>query len=209
MTTAYKSDPPSESSLKSLAERIHEITLLEDKLIRLKQDFLLNSASNTQKKSDRYDFLLFKVQNHKMAAPLKHIEEVVEMPELIPLPNNVTAIKGLVNYHGKHLPVIDIATIAGAPCQPVSTNNNLIICSIESRQFALKIDEALEVITVNREKIEISDELLPGILPNAGILNLDNQIALIIDIGWIAIGAQLAEFVSADGAKPVKKPDKK
>jgi chemotaxis-related protein WspB len=53
-------------------------------------------------------FLIFKIENEKYAIPAKEIVEVVDLVHFTKIPQTPGYIKGLMNYRGKVLPVIDL-----------------------------------------------------------------------------------------------------
>lgn len=196
----------SSSQLTNAEQKLQEIQELENKLVSLKQDMLVQGAINEDDEIEELNFLLIKVGTKTFAAPIRHIDEVIEMPAVEPLPKEMNAISGLVNYHGDYLAVIDIGELVGMGRTNISPNQSLVVCTVEPRRFALKVDETMEVVAASPKDITISEKVLPGILKNSGVLRLnDQQVALIVDISWIAVGAQLANLLCDDAATPIDK----
>jgi len=186
-----------------LSRSVREIRSLEDRLIALKRRLLMDSAGGGGTTPADPSFLLLRTGGQPLAAPLQHVEEVVEMPELIPLPKPVPAIAGMVNYHAEIIAVIRLDELAGAQDILPAISQVLVVCRTEGRRFALKADEALEVVTVRSEDITMTDRVLPGILRSSGMLRLDNtRTALIIDPVWISAGLHLGATLQADAATP-------
>jgi chemotaxis signal transduction protein len=101
--------------------------------------------------------------------------------------------------------VIDVAELSGGARAGLSPDQVLVVCSVPPRTFALLVEEALEVITAEPGAVTLADEVMSGVLRAAGVLRLPaNETAQIVDLAWIAIGAQLAALLSADAAKPLK-----
>ncbi len=196
---------PAEAATGTMAERVAQIRMLEDRLVGLKQDLLLSTATVTpDTQTTDLNFLLLKIDEHTLAAPISFVEEVVEMAALTSLRKDVETVAGLLNYHGDMIAVIDVAQLVGVGKSTVDASKAMVICHIEPRTFALMVDEAIEVVTTDPDAIVISDEVLPGLLKASGILKLpDGGTAFIMDLGWLAIGAQLAGMLSADAATPV------
>ena len=187
----------------ALTRSVREIRSLEDQLIALKQRLLMDSAGGGTALSSDLSFLLLRTGGQPLAAPLLHVEEVVEMPELIPLPRPVPAIAGLVNYHAEIIAVIRLDELTGAPDVLPAISQVLVVCRAEGRLFALKADEALEVVTVRPEDITMTDRVLPGILRTSGMLRMDStRTVLIIDPVWISAGLHLGAALQADAATP-------
>jgi chemotaxis signal transduction protein len=205
MTSPDPEDSSSSSKeIRNTATRVEEIRVLEDKLLGLKKDLLFSAATAENEEPTRaLSFLLVRVGGNLFAAPILYVEEVVELPGLLPLSDAVATIAGLCNYHGRMLAVIDVAELTGGSRTAISTNRILVVCEIPPRAFALLVDEALEVIVASASAVTLADEVMTGVLRAAGVLHLEgNTTAQIIDLAWLAVGAQLAAVLREDAATP-------
>lgn len=187
-----------------LFDTIKEITQLENHVVSLKKRLLLESAQGFgEEQFENPSFLLVKSAEQTFAAPLKYVNEIVEMPLIMPLPNPISSIAGMVNYHGELLAVIDIEELTRGTTTPVSPSQVLLICTIEQRHLALKVDEAIEVVTMDASAITMSDSVMPGIMKSSGMLKISPvKSALILDLIWIGVGAHLGRILSSDAATP-------
>ena len=204
MTERKQDDSSAVGRAGSLFEKISEITQLENQVVALKKKLLLDAAQGAgDEKLEHPSFLLLNVASHTFAAPLMYVDEIVEMPQIQPLPAPIASIAGTVNYHGDLLAVVDIEELTGTAPSPLSPSQVLVICTIDKRRVALKVDEAIEVITAKPGAITMSDDVMPGILKSSGLLTIGaNKSALILDLMWIGIGAHLGSILSMDAATP-------
>ncbi len=193
----------------NMATRVAQIRELEDRLVELKQDLVFSTAVVTPgPETSNLDFLLVKIGEHTLAAPVSFVEEVVEMAALTSLRKDVQTVVGLLNYHGDMIAVIDLAQLVGIGTSEIDSSKAMVICHVESRTFALLVDEAIETITTDPDAVVISDKVLPGLLKAAGILKLsDGGTAFIMDLGWLSIGAQLAGLLRDNAATPLDESD--
>jgi chemotaxis signal transduction protein len=64
----------------------------------------------------------------RFAVPTGHVEEVIPVVESRPLPGTAACVRGLINYRGKLIPLIDAAALLeGNPCLPKMTARILVI----------------------------------------------------------------------------------
>ena len=191
---------------KDAAASVEEIRALEAKLLGMKKELLFSAAAVDDDAATRsLAFLLLRQGGRPFAAPISQVDEVVELPALTPLGDAVRTIAGLCNYHGRMIAVVDLAELSGGDRTGVSPARVLAVCTVESRTFALLVDEALEVVTSEPGAVTLADEVMSGIMRTAGVLRLaGNQTAHIVDLAWIAVGAQLAAILHEDAATPVK-----
>jgi purine-binding chemotaxis protein CheW len=184
--------------------RVEEIRELEARLVGLKKELLFRAATVRRAGAEgSLSFLVARVGQSLFAAPILNVEEVVELPALVPLPDAARTIAGLCNYHGRMLAVIDVAELTAGTRTALSASCVLVICEIPPRVFALLVDEVLEVIVADESAVTLADEVMTGALRSAGVLSLPGGVtAQIIDLEWLAIGAQLAAALRDDAATP-------
>jgi chemotaxis signal transduction protein len=187
--------------------RVEEIRALERKLLGLKKTLLFDAAAVDVDEDERtLNFLVMRVGGDLFAAPILYVEEVVELPALLPLHDAVRTIAGLCNYHGRMIAVVDVAELTGGARSPISAGSILVVCGIGERVFALLVDEALEVVVTSSHAVTLADEVMTGVLRSAGVLKLEgSSTALVIDLAWLAVGAQLAAVLREDAARPASK----
>lgn len=185
-------------------DRVGEIRELEARLVGLKKELLFQSArARRESAGGALSFLVVRAGGDLFAAPILHVEEVVEIPALVPLPDAARTVAGLCNYHGRMIAVIDVAELAQGERTRISASGVLVVCEVPPRAFALLVDEAVEVITAEESAVTLADELMAGAMRSAGILRLQGgATARIIDLEWLGIGAQLAALLSDDAATP-------
>jgi purine-binding chemotaxis protein CheW len=194
------------AAAKDAATSVEEIRVLEAKILGMKKDLLFSAAAvDDGAASQSLGFLIVRAKDGLFAAPISQVDEVVELPALTPLGDSVKTIAGLCNYHGQMLAVVDVAELSGAGRTEMSVDRVLVICTVKPRTFALLVDEALEVATSEPGAVTLADEVMSGVLRSAGVLRLaGNATAQIIDLAWIAVGAQLAALLASDAATPAK-----
>jgi chemotaxis signal transduction protein len=197
---------PAAAVTKEAAVSVEEIRVLEAKILGMKKELLFSAAAvDDGAASLSLNFLLVRVEEGLFAAPISQVDEVVELPALAPLGDAVKTIAGLCNYHGQMIAVVDVAELSGGSRTEISVDRVLVICTVKPRTFALLVDEAFEVVTSEPGAVTLADEVMSGVLRSAGVLRLaGNATAQIIDLAWIAVGAQLAALLSSDAATPAK-----
>ncbi len=179
-----------------LSLRLDEISLLQDQLIKLKQDYvgIVASASEDSLEEDEATFLLLRSHGALFALPIAFVEEVLQMTALVQLPQEVSGVKGLANFHGEMLAVIDFNELADKGTTAVLPDNVMVVCTAGSLKFAVMFDDAADVITISKSDFQVTDEVLPGVLRAAGLLQVSNETAIIVDVWSVALSVQLEEI---------------
>ena len=186
---------------RDLTARLAEIRELERKVAEMKRE-LLAAAPGDEAAAGELTFLVTRCRGRLLATPIAHVEEVVQMPAIEPLPTGARAVAGLVDYHGETLAVIDLAELATGEPAPLGRDQSLVICRAGERRVALQVDEIADVVSVAADDIRVAEEVLPGALHAAGVFRVEGAIAFIADVGWMAVGAEVANLVAADAATP-------
>jgi len=101
-------------------------------------------------------FLIFHVDDRKLALDISSVEQVCPAVEITPLPSSPAAIVGLVNVHGSIVVVLNLRKKLGIAQREIELSDQLVIASADERQFALLVDEVTEVAMV------LPDQILGG-----------------------------------------------
>ncbi len=176
-----------------LKTKLNEITSLEEQLIGLKQKYVesVALASVDAVRSDEATFLLLMNSDTLYALPITFVEEVIQMAAIRQLPEEVWGVAGILDYHHEMMAVVDFAELLGGQKNNVSADKALIVCSVGLLRFAMMVDEATDVITVAKDEVQVSEELLPGVLNALGMIRAEEQPAIIVDALTIALSVQL------------------
>lgn len=172
---------------------LSEIRSLEDRLIQLKHALVEQAALPTDEVESEgiVAFLLLSVADRLLAAPISQIEEVVQMVALVELPEQTRGICGLVDYHGSMLAVLDMRRSLGLSEAEQNVDRALVICRVDGRQFVLLVDEATDVVTLRKEEVRVSDEVMPGSFRAVGVFRFESRTAVIMDLWSISLAAQV------------------
>jgi len=60
-------------------------------------------------------FVMFHVQDEKFAVPLREVQEIIRMPDVVRVPMSPAALAGLANLRGTVLPVINLREVFRFP----------------------------------------------------------------------------------------------
>ncbi|MCU0661628.1 MAG: chemotaxis protein CheW [Myxococcota bacterium] len=184
---------------------LSEIKSLEDRLIALKHALVEEAALPIDEARDdgNVTFLLLSVVDRLIAAPISQIEEVVQMVALVEIPEQTRGIRGLLDYHGTMLAVVDMRHSLGLVAAEENVDRAIVVCRVEGHQFALLVDEATDVFTLRKEEVRVSDEVMPGAFRAVGVFRFESRTAIIIDLWSLSMAAQVEGHGTAEarGAK--------
>lgn len=126
--------------------------------------------------------VVFRIAGQRYALNLSVIERVVCMVEVSPLPKAPAIVLGVINFHGRIIPVIDIRRRFGHSPSHYGLTSYLLVARTSRRTLALPADEVIGVQEVPSENVALPDTVLPGTGLVAGIAALSDGVLLIHDL---------------------------
>lgn len=130
----------------------------------------------------------FELGSLRCAVDLRIVERVLQSVSVTPLPGAPAIVLGIVNIHGKIVPVIALGRRFGLPDREIALSDRLLVAEIPplSRESALTVallvDSVGPVIEVRREDIVAADALVAGLEHVQGVARLPDGLLLIHDL---------------------------
>jgi len=125
--------------------------------------------------------LVFTINDQRYAMPVNIVETVVRIVEIMPIPGAKDYIKGIINFHGEVIAVIDLRHKFTLPDRQTELTDQLIIIQGSNRKFAVMVDSVIEVIQCDEDNVstiesEIADQtFLTGVAKvQDGLILLNN-----------------------------------
>ncbi|MBI4538709.1 MAG: chemotaxis protein CheW [Gemmatimonadetes bacterium] len=126
--------------------------------------------------------LVFAVGGHRFALGVSAVREVVRAVAVAALPKAPAIVEGVVNVRGALVPVLDIRTRFSLPSRAVWPDQHFIVASAGARVVALRVDRALDVVSVPAEALESASRVVPGIEYVVGLARLPDGVLVIHDL---------------------------
>lgn len=123
--------------------------------------------------------LTFEIADRRYALPAGIVQVVVRAVAFSPLPKSPPIIEGVINYRGTLVPVLGIRQRFGLAPLPLAPEQHLLIAMLGARRVALRVDRALDLITVDDSLIEPVDRIAPGAEYVAGLAKLPDGLVVI------------------------------
>ncbi len=149
--------------------------------------------------------LVFQLDAQRYAVHLAAARRVLPMMAIEPLPGAPPVVSGVINVAGQLLPVLDARRRFGLRARPPRLGDVLILVDTRSRSFALAADGVVGLVEHQAGSVTPAASLSPQVPHVAGVVKLDDGLALIHDVDTFlaaAEQAQLAEALAAEEAGP-------
>lgn len=128
------------------------------------------------------DLLVFALGEHRLAVPASSVVEVVRVVASAVLPGAPAIVEGVINVRGALVPVLDIRARFDLPPVAVDPDQHLIVAHAGGRLVALRVDRALDLVTVTEDAVEAAERVAPGSTLVAGVARLPDGVLVIHDL---------------------------
>jgi len=128
------------------------------------------------------DVLVFDLGGVRYALPTSDVSELTRAVTIVPLPKAPPIVEGIINVHGRVVPVLDIRARFGLPPRPLSYTDHLIVARAGARVVAVRADRALDLVHVVEQQIEDARHIAPGADYVSGVAKLADGLVLIHDL---------------------------
>jgi len=127
-------------------------------------------------------FVVFALDEQRVALPLSAVERVVQAVEVTPLPTAPTIVLGVINVQGQVLPVFNLRRRFRLPDREIELSDHIIIAKTARRTVALVVDAVTGVLLCSEMEIVPPEAIGPGIEHIAGIVKRPDGLILIHDL---------------------------
>lgn len=143
------------------------------------------SQPNRKNGSEAWSLVTFVLAEQTYALPIAPIVQIVEMVAITALPQADNAIKGIVNYHGRAVPVLDLRRTLGLPVRDLDPDTHMIILTAAERMLALAVDRVLQVTDVPHHQMAHAQDVMPieleGVSLLKGIVHTTEGTVIVLD----------------------------
>jgi purine-binding chemotaxis protein CheW len=126
----------------------------------------------------------FRVGEEEYAIDIMRIREIIRPPSLTPVPDATGLLEGVINLRGAIIPVVDLRRRLGVPDRAESHLTRLVICIVQARLVAFRVDEVLEVVRLPlgqlRPAPRLSDDREPDLI--LGMCQHHDRLLLLLNL---------------------------
>ena len=127
--------------------------------------------------------LVFRLDDWKCALHIASVEKVHRAVAITPVPGLPEIALGIVNVHGRVLPVVNLRSRFHFPEKELTPSAHLIVAHTSRRTVVLVVDSVDGVMECNEQEITTANAILPGMGHVEGVLKLNDGMILIHDLG--------------------------
>lgn len=141
------------------------------------------------------DVLIVECGEGQFGLRISDVREILPAVMVRPLPNAPPIIDGVIDRRGRAIPVVNVRLRFGMPRRPVSPREFFVIAVVGARTVGLRVDRAVEVITVDSVEPMTAVSLhTPHI---AGIVGGPDGLVLLNDLAAFLSDTEQADLSAA------------
>ncbi|USD64253.1 chemotaxis protein CheW [Vibrio sp. SCSIO 43136] len=106
-------------------------------------------------------YLTFKLSHQCCALPISEIREIIEYPNVDPLPLTPSYVIGATELRGSVVPIIDLAQRLNVATEPANQRTCVVVLDASSKTselFGFKVDVVMQVVSISDDQIEQTPE---------------------------------------------------
>jgi purine-binding chemotaxis protein CheW len=132
--------------------------------------------------NDSPTMVIFRLDEHCYALPLAAVTHVIRAVEITSLPDAPALVDGVIDVHGEIVAVFNIRRRLRLRERELHVDDQFILAWTGARTVALVVDEVLGTCTRRQSSLLDNGVSGPGPAFIAGVLGLDEGLALIPDL---------------------------
>lgn len=99
-------------------------------------------------------YLKIRLNHQIILILLEHVHIVLPIAKLQTIPQNNAALAGILNFHGRGLPVYHLSELMNEPKPDYDLNTPLLVCTLSDNLVGLLVSEVIEVIELRHDIIQ-------------------------------------------------------
>lgn len=125
---------------------------------------------------------VFTLGEQRFGLPLGSVERVLRAVAVTPLPNAPAVVRGVIDVHGRVIPVVDLHARFGLPAREIALEDRLLVVSTPTRKVVLLVEQVAGVVEIDAGDIVAAEFVAPGTEHLRAVARLPDGILLIQDL---------------------------
>ncbi len=126
--------------------------------------------------------LVFTLDDQHCALRLSSVERVIHAVEITHLPDAPEIVLGIINVHGRVVPVLNVRRRFGLPDRELQLSDHFIIAATSRRTVALAVDTVIGLMESTEEETAGMENVMTGSSFIEGIMKTEAGLVLVYDL---------------------------
>jgi purine-binding chemotaxis protein CheW len=158
-----------------------------------------------QSKAGRY--LTFVLAEEEYGLEILKVRQINDLMDITAIPRMPTYIKGVINLHGKVIPVIDLRLKFGMEEAPHTSETCIIVVDVKGVLMGIVVDRVSVVLDVAAEDIEEPPSFGTTVNPDfiLGMGKANGSVKILLDIEKVLVDVEFTKIASVATEVEIKK----
>ncbi len=130
-------------------------------------------------------YIGFKLDLNEFTIPILKVREIINAPEITPLPQAPHYMKGIVNIRGMIIPVVDLKKLikSEGPASGQESGGKVIVIINRNTTFGILVDSITSVINIDESDIEAPEGFMSeyNLDRVEGVAKFDDRLIILLD----------------------------
>ena len=154
-------------------------------------------ASAGPPESKTGQLVVFGLDEQQYALRLSAVEQIVRVVEITSLPKAPDIILGVINIHGRVVPVYDIRARFRLTNRESLLSDHLIVARTKKRAVALAVDKVTGVVARPDKDVTEAQNISPNLKYIEGVVKLEDGLVFIHDLDTFLSAAEESQLEEA------------
>jgi purine-binding chemotaxis protein CheW len=135
-------------------------------------------SNNNQKQNEPIQWVTFRLGDELYGINVMQVQEVLRMPDIVPVPGAQNYVIGIINLRGNVVTVIDLRNRFGLPPRDSEDSTRIIIIEADDQVIGIMVDSVAEVVELRSSEIEMAPSVgneesaryIQGVCSRGGVL---------------------------------------
>jgi len=123
----------------------------------------------------------FKLEKRNYAIPLDHVDRVLRMVAVSPVPESPSWMMGVIDLQGKVIPVLNLRKRFKMPEHSIHPDNRMIVLHRKGKFYAITADEVTHVAETSQMASNYTDDMMDENIPLLGVLRENDYLIMVLD----------------------------
>ena len=138
----------------------------------------------------------FKLADETYGINVMHVQEVLRISEIAPVPGAPAYVLGIINLRGNVVTVIDTRSRFGLPSAETDDSSRIVIIESEEMVVGILVDSVAEVVELHQSEIDSApnvgnDESSRYI---QGVANRESDLLIVVDLNKLLTEEERSEM---------------
>ncbi|ACL71005.1 chemotaxis protein CheW [Halothermothrix orenii] len=132
-------------------------------------------------------FLTFKIEEEEYGVDVLRVQEIIRYHEPTKIPNTPDIIKGVINFRGEVIPVIDLRKKFGFPYREYDNFTVIIVLEVREKILGIIVDQVSDILSFSSEDIQRTLEFSSDINVEFidGMAKLDERLIMLLKLDML------------------------